>query len=89
MARIDEIFDAEEGTPEDLELEALVEQVKAYEARTVERDFPDPISAIKFRMEQAGLTQRDLIPLIGSRAKVSEVLSGKRESDDVDGAGAA
>ncbi len=79
LARIDEIFDAEEGTPEDLELEALVEQVKAYEARTVERDFPDPISAIKFRMDQAGLTQRDLIPLIGSRAKVSEVLSGKRE----------
>ena len=79
VARIIGILGAEEGTPEDRELDALVEAVKAYEAETVESDFPDPISAIKFRMEEAGLTQRDLIPLIGSRAKVSEVLSGKRE----------
>ena len=79
VARIIEILDAEEGTAEDRELDALVEVVKAYEADTVESDFPDPISAIKFRMEQAGLTQRDLVPIVGSRAKVSEVLSGKRE----------
>ena len=79
VARIIEILGAEEGSPEDRELDALVEVVKAYEAETVESDFPDPISAIKFRMEQGGLTQRDLVPLIGSRAKVSEVLSGKRE----------
>ena len=39
---------------------------------------PDPIAAIKFRMDQAGLTQRDLIPILGSRVNVSEVLSGKR-----------
>ena len=79
VSRIIEILGAVEGTPEDRELDALVEAVKAYEAATVESDFPDPISAIKFRMEQADLTQRDLVPLIGSRAKVSEVLSGKRE----------
>ena len=79
VSRIIEILGAEEGSPEDRELDALVEAVKAYEAETVESSFPDPISAIKFRMEEAGLTQRDLIPLIGSRAKVSEVLSGKRE----------
>ena len=79
MTRIDEIFDVAEGTHESDELDILVELVKAYEAKTVQIDFPDPIAAIKFRMEQAGLTQRDLIPLIGSRAKVSEVLSGKRE----------
>ena len=79
VARIIEILGAEEGSPEDRELDALVEVVKAYEAETVKSDFPDPISAIKFRMEQGGLTQRDLVPLIGSRAKVSEVLSGKRE----------
>ena len=79
VARIIEILGAEEGSPKDRELDALVEVVKAYEAETVKSDFPDPISAIKFRMEQGGLTQRDLVPLIGSRAKVSEVLSGKRE----------
>ncbi len=79
VARIIEILGAKEGSPEDRELDALVEAVKGYEADKVENDFPDPISAIKFRMEEAGLTQRDLAPLIGSRAKVSEVLSGKRE----------
>ncbi len=79
LARIDEIFNAEEGTPESDELDVLVELVKSYESKTVHIGFPDPISAIKFRMEQAGLTQRDLIPYIGSRAKVSEVLSGKRD----------
>ncbi len=79
LTRIDEIFDAEEGTLESDELEILVTLVKAYEAKTVRIGLPDPVEAIKFRMEQAGLTQRDLVPLIGSRAKVSEVLSGKRE----------
>ncbi|MCY3708610.1 MAG: ImmA/IrrE family metallo-endopeptidase [Caldilineaceae bacterium] len=79
VSRIIDILGAVEGSPEDRELDALVEAVKAYEAETIESDFPDPISAIKFRMEEAGLTQRDLVPLIGSRAKVSEVLSGKRE----------
>ena len=78
LARIDEIFDAEEGTSEGDELEVLVDLVMYYESKTVEIGFPDPISAIEFRMDQANLTQRDLIPYIGSRAKVSEVLSGKR-----------
>ena len=79
LARIDEIFDAEEGTPEGDELDVLVELVMYYESKTVDIGFPDPISAIEFRMDQAGLTQRDLIPYIGSRSKVSEVLSGKRD----------
>ena len=79
LARIDEIFDAEEGTPDGDELEVLVDLVMYYESKTVDIGFPDPISAIKFRMDQAGLTQRDLIPYIGSRSKVSEVLSGKRD----------
>ena len=78
LARIDEIFDAEEGTSEGDELEVLVDLVMYYESKTVEIGFPDAISAIEFRMDQANLTQRDLIPYIGSRAKVSEVLSGKR-----------
>ncbi len=79
LARIDEIFGAEEDTPEGDELDVLVDLVMYYESKTVEMGFPDPISAIKFRMDQAELTQRDLIPYIGSRAKVSEVLSGKRD----------
>lgn len=79
VARIIGILGAEEGSHEDRELDALVEAVKAYEEETVESEFPDAISAIRFRMEEAGLTERDLIPLIGSRAKVSGVLSGKRE----------
>lgn len=79
LERIDEIFDAEEGTPESDELDIRVALVKAYEDKTVHIDFPDPIAAIRFRMDQAGLTQRDLAHYIGSRAKVSEVLSGKRD----------
>ena len=79
LERIDKIFDAEEGTPEGDELEVLVDLVMFYESKTVDIGFPDPISAIKFRMDQAGLTQRDLMPYIGSRSKVSEVLSGKRD----------
>lgn len=79
LARIDEIFDAEEGTPEGDELDVLVDLVMYHESKTVDIGFPDPISAIKFRMDQAGLKQRDLMPYIGSRSKVSEVLSGKRD----------
>ena len=78
LARIDEIFDAEAGMPQSDELDLLVDLVELYESRHVPMGYPDPIAAIEFRMDQAGLTQRDLIPFIGSRAKVSEVLSGKR-----------
>ena len=55
VSRIIEILGAEEGSPEDRELDALVEAVKAYESEVVEREFPAPISAIKFRMEEGGL----------------------------------
>ena len=79
LARIDEIFDAEEGTSEGDELDVLVDLVMYYESKTVDIGFPDPISAIEFRMDQAGLSQRDLVPFIGSPAKVSEVLAGKRD----------
>ena len=78
LARIEELFDAEEGTPEEAELDVLVDLVLVYENRHYPIGPPDPIAAIKFRMEQAGLTPRDLVPFIGNRAKVSEVLSGKR-----------
>lgn len=78
LARIRKIFHADLGTPEGDELDVLADLVEQYEDRHEVVDCPDPVDAIKFRMEQAGLKQRDLIPYMGSRAKVSEVLSGKR-----------
>jgi HTH-type transcriptional regulator/antitoxin HigA len=60
------------------DLEVLTTLVDDYEERVHPISPPDPIEAIRFRMEQAGLTPRDLIPILGSRSKVSEVLSGKR-----------
>src|SRR6266436_2946156 len=78
LARIDALMDAEPGTPEGEELDVLTDLVELYEAKHVPMGFPSPRGAIRFRMEQGGLSPRDLIPFIGSRAKVSEVLSGKR-----------
>ncbi len=78
LARIEEIMDAEVGIPEGDELELLSLLVEQYEDRTAPISPPDPISAIRFRMEQAGLKQKDLVPYIGSQSKVSEVLSGQR-----------
>ena len=78
LARIDEIFDAEENTPESEELEILVDLVEHYESKHHPIGYPSPVAAIEFRMEQAGLTRQDLVPLIGSPSEVSDVLSGKR-----------
>jgi HTH-type transcriptional regulator/antitoxin HigA len=78
LARIDAIFEARPGTPEGDELELLVHLVEEYEAARHPIDPPDPIEAIKFRMEQGGLKQVDLVSMIGNKSKVSEVLSGKR-----------
>ncbi|MCY3994383.1 MAG: ImmA/IrrE family metallo-endopeptidase [Caldilineaceae bacterium] len=79
LARIDEIFGAEKGTAEGEELDELADLVESYEDKHYPIGLPDPISAIEFRMDQANLSQRDLIPYIGSSAKVAEVLSGKRD----------
>ena len=78
LARIDEIFDAAPGTPESDELDVLADLVELHESRDVPFGYPDPVAAIEFRMEQARLNRRDLIPLIGSSARVAEVLAGKR-----------
>ena len=78
LARIEEIFDAEEGTGESDELDVLADLVELYESKREHFEHPDPVSAIEFRMDQAGLTRRDLVPLIGSSARVAEVLSGER-----------
>lgn len=78
LKRIDEIFEAEPGTPAGDELELLTKLVEIYEEEKYPIDLPSPVAAIKFRMEQQGLKNKDLIPFIGSKSKVSEVLSGKR-----------
>ncbi len=78
LARIDELMEAEPGSPDGRELDLLADLVELYESRNEPMDYPDPVAAIEFRMEQAGLQPRDLIPFIGSRGKVSEILSGKR-----------
>ncbi|TAL78809.1 MAG: transcriptional regulator [Burkholderiaceae bacterium] len=70
--------DPDLGTPEGDRLDVLVTLVQAYEARHHPIDLPDPIEAIKFRMEQAGLTAKDLEPMIGQRNRVYEVLNRKR-----------
>ncbi len=77
LVRMEELFDSEPGTPEFDEMEVLALLIEDYEDRHYTIDLPNPIEAIKFRMDQAGLKQADLIPLIGSRSRVSEVLSGK------------
>lgn len=78
FTRIEELFDAQPGTPEGDELELLVTLIEIYEKEKYTIEAPDPLSAIKFRMEQQGLKNNDLIPYIGSKSKVSEILSGKR-----------
>jgi HTH-type transcriptional regulator/antitoxin HigA len=80
LASIDRLIalDPEPGSPEADELDVLTVLVKDYENRQFPVQVPDPVEAIQFRMEQMGLNQRDLIPFIGSRARVSEVLSKKR-----------
>jgi HTH-type transcriptional regulator / antitoxin HigA len=78
LARIDALMEAEPGTPEGEELDVLADLVEHYEDKKVPMGYPSPLAAIQFRMEQGGLTPRDLIPIMGSSARVSEVLSGKR-----------
>ena len=78
LERIDALMGASAGTPAGDELDVLVDLVEHYEEKHVPMGFPTPVAAIQFRMEQAGLAPRDLVPYLGSRAKVSEVLSGKR-----------
>lgn len=78
LARIAELMGAKPGTDESDELEVLATLVDAFEARLFPMDTPDPLTVIRFQMEQQGMTRKDLEPLIGSRARVSEVLNGKR-----------
>jgi HTH-type transcriptional regulator/antitoxin HigA len=78
LARINDLMEADPDTPEGDELDLLVTLVELFEKAAYPIDLPDPVEAIKFRMEQLGLKQKDLIPFMGSRSKVSEVLSHQR-----------
>ena len=78
LKRLEEIFDAKLDTPESDELEILGLMVDDYENKHYPIEAPDPIEAIKIRMEEMHLKQVDLIPEIGGKSRVSEILNRKR-----------
>ncbi len=79
MARVEKIFGAQRGTDADNELELLLLLVEKYEDKEFPIGLPSPVAAIRFRMDQGDLQPKDLVPFIGSKSKVSEVLSGRRQ----------
>ena len=78
LKEVERLWDAEPGTPAGDRVEVLVTLIEAYEAKHHAIPAPDPIAAIEFMMQQKGLSRRDLEPAIGSRGRVSEVLTRKR-----------
>ncbi len=78
MKAIESLWGARAGTPEGDRLDVLATLVDAYEAKHYPMDPPDPIEAIKFRMEQQGLTRNDLAKILGTRTRVSEILNRRR-----------
>jgi HTH-type transcriptional regulator/antitoxin HigA len=78
LKEVERLWGARAGTPDGDRLDVLATLIDAYEASQFPIDPPDPIEAIKFRMEQQGLTRRDLEPLIGTRTRVAEVLNRRR-----------
>jgi HTH-type transcriptional regulator/antitoxin HigA len=78
LIRIEKLWGARKDTLEGDELDLLVTLVESYEMKTYPIAPPDPIDAIKFRMEQMGLSQADMVPYLGSQSRVSEILNKKR-----------
>ena len=78
LAEVEELWGAKAGTPRGDRLDILATLIEAYETEHYPMDPPDPIEAIKFRMEQQGLTRKDLEEILGTRTRVSEVLNRKR-----------
>ena len=79
LERLEEIFDAKKGTKEGDELEILGILIDTYENEHFPIDLPDPIEAIKFRMEQMGYNQNDLANIVGLKSRASEILNRKRK----------
>ena len=77
--RLERVYQAKEGTSAADEMEVLVTLIEAYERKHFPIGLVDPVEAIKFRMEQQGLTQKDLEPYIGSSGRVSEIMNRKRQ----------
>jgi HTH-type transcriptional regulator/antitoxin HigA len=79
LKRLEFIFDAKQGTPEGDELEVLGIFIDEYEKEQFPIGLPDPIEAIKFRMEQMGYSQNDLATIVGLKSRASEILNRKRK----------
>jgi HTH-type transcriptional regulator/antitoxin HigA len=79
LERLEMIFDAKNGTPEGDELEVLGILIDQYENEHFPIGLPDPIEAIKFRMEQMGYNQNDLANIVGLKSRASEILNRKRK----------
>jgi HTH-type transcriptional regulator/antitoxin HigA len=78
LAEVERLWGARSGTPEGDRLDVLATLIDAYESAHHPIDPPDPIEAIKFRMEQQGLTRKDLEGILGTRTRVAEVLNRRR-----------
>ena len=78
LKEIEGLMSARPGTPEGDRLDVLATLVEAWEKKRYPMDLPDPVEAIKFRMEQSGLSAKDLVPMIGQLNRVYEVLNRKR-----------
>lgn len=79
LARLEVIFDSKKGTDEGDELEILGMLIENYENENFPVGFPDPVEAIKFRMEQLGYNQTDLANVVGLKSRASEILNRKRK----------
>lgn len=79
LSRLEKVFGAKKGTREGDELELLALLIETYEVEKYPIEVPDPIDAIKFRMEQLGYKQKDLAKMIGLKSRVSEILNKKRK----------
>ncbi|ARW10878.1 helix-turn-helix domain-containing protein [Acetobacter ascendens] len=78
LEEVGRLWGAKSGTPDGDKLDVLATLIDAYEAKYHPIDPPDPVEAIRFRMEQQGLTRKDLEPMIGPRNRVADVLNRKR-----------
>lgn len=78
LEEVGRLWGAKSGTPNGDKLDVLATLIDAYEAKHHPIDPPDPVEAIRFRMEQQGLTRKDLEPMIGPRNRVADVLNRKR-----------
>src|SRR5438105_12776271 len=78
LKEVERLWGAKAGTPDGDRLDVLATLIDVYEGEHYPMDPPDPVEAIKFRMEQQGLTRRDLEEIIGTRTRIAEVLNRRR-----------